>query len=273
MKIHILTYCLFIIGFCTSSIYAQSFHYLSNGAGPVSLANSTIANSSHYAALNNQAGIINDNNWSLTASTQYLYGFTELSSFSGSFIKTLENKTSAISVSVKYFGNSELNTQLFGVAYARQLMKQWKLALQFDVLGYHVEGFGSRYVPTFEIGSIVNASKKLSFGFHLFNPIPWQLNEYEDYPSILRFGVSYQLSDKINMTAEVQKELDEKLNIAAGIEYKMAAPFTIRMGIATLPRQFHAGVGFHFGGSSIDGAFSWQNQLGMSPGIAYSYQK
>lgn len=273
MEIKKVVFSLIILSLFQIGLQGQVFSYLTNGAGSVGSANTVGASISNYSALNNQAGIINPTKkWGFTASAGTLYGFKSLLAGSASFRKNFR-KNQAFSVAFKYFGDSELNQSLVGIAYARKLLPNWSVAIQGDFISYLAQGFGSKYTGTIEIGSVFQPNNALSVGFHAFNPISTKLTENQAIPTILRLALQYKISEKVQLQTEVQKIWDSNFSINVGTEYQVAEMLDLRFGFASKNKQLFAGLAFNFGGSSIQSAFTWHNTLGYTPVVGYAFEK
>ncbi len=266
-----LKYIIFICLFTTSGAYAQNISLYGGSASNFSIGNATIANSNEMSAINNQAGILSVEKWGFQAGAMNLFGLNSLNIISASGIYKF-NANNAVSLSIRHLGDNDLRNQIIGFAYARRLMKNWSISLQADVLSFQAPGFGSRFIPTVEIGSIYEVNDKVNIGFHVFNPFGQALTEQEDISAIIRAGVSYELSDKVSLLAEVEKDIIFPFRIKAGIIYMPVEKLSIRTGFNTQEAQFAFGLSYRFGNYSIHGAANVHPSLGLSSGGEISYK-
>lgn len=250
---------------------AQNISLYGGSAQNYSLGNATIAASNSHSALNNQAGILAVDKWGFTAGAINLFGLPSLNLLSASGIYKF-NERNAVSISVKHLGDSDLNTQVIGVAYARKLSKSWNLSLQGDLLSFQAKNFGSRLVPTVEIGSVYDVNKKVHVGFHLFNPFGQALTAQEDISAIFRTGVLYNLSPKVALSGEIEKDIILDFRVKVGIDYTPIDNLHIRAGFTTQEAQFSFGLAYTFGKYTVHGVAAVHPVLGVSTGGEISYQ-
>jgi len=151
-------------------------------------------------------------------------------------------------------------------------MDKLSLSLQGDLLSYQAKQYGNRYLATVEIGTMLQATKNMRIGFHVFNPFSQKLNDIEYVPSVFRLGVLYSLSKNVEMMMEVEKDLIYDFNIKAGINYQPIENFSIRAGFGSAGKQFHLGLAYTFGEFTIHGSASVHQQLGISSAAEVSYQ-
>ena len=255
----------------TSGAFAQNISLYGGSASNFSIGNATIASSNEMSAINNQAGILSVDKWGFQAGAMNLFGLNSLNLISASGIYKF-NSNNAISLSVRHFGDADLNTQVIGLAYARRLLKNWNISLQADLLSFQAPNFGSRYIPTVEIGSIYEVNDKVSIGFHVFNPFGQALTAQEDISAIIRGGVQYQLSKKVSLLAEVEKDILLPFRFKTGIIYNPVENLYIRTGFNTQESQFAFGITYSFGKYSIHGAGTVHPTLGVSTGGEISYK-
>ncbi len=266
-----LKYITFISFLVLNGAFAQNISLYGGSASNYSVGNATIASSNEMSAINNQAGILSVDKWGFQAGAVNLFGLNSLNLITASGIYKF-NQNNAISLSVKYFGDEDLNTQIIGFAYARRLLKNWDISLQADVLSFQARNFGSRYIPTVELGSIYEVNDKVSIGFHVFNPFGQALTDKEDISAIVRGGVQYELSSKVFLLAEIEKDILLPVRFKTGIIYNPIENLYFRTGFNTQESQFAFGITYSFGKYSIHGAAAVHPTLGISPGGEISYK-
>lgn len=261
--------CLLFLSF--QGAFAQNVPLYGGSASNYGIANATIAQSNEFSAINNQAGILNVDKWAFQAGAMNLYGIANLNAMSASGIYKYNNNN-AFSLSIKHIGDSDLNTQLIGIAYARRLLKNWNISLQADLLSIQAKNFGSKFLPTLEIGSIYEVNKKVSVGFHVFNPFGQALTEAENVSAIFRLGCYYNLSKKVKLLAEFEKDILLPSRIKTGIIYNPIEKLAIKAGFNTQHSQFSFGLAYTFGKYTIHGASAIHPLLGLSTGGEISYK-
>lgn len=258
-----------ILCFFTVVSHAQNSLSLTGSTAGFSVGQSTVAWNDAHASANNQAGMLGTENLSFQVSAGMQWGFLPVFSVSGS--KRI-NRSNAFGMSIKHIGDSDLNNQIIGISYARKILKNWDIGIQADLLTYQTRSFGSRYLATMELSSMMQATEKLRVGFHIFNPFGLALTESRDIPAIFRLGALYSLSEKVSMMAEVEQDLVLGYNLKAGLDYELVDKLHLRAGFTTGGNQLHFGLSYGFGNYTIHGASSLHPQLGFTPAGEISFQ-
>ncbi|MEM9886031.1 MAG: hypothetical protein AAF849_09070 [Bacteroidota bacterium] len=175
--------------------------------------------------------------------------------------------------SINSFGVENYQEQKIGLIYARQLLEGLSIGAQFDYFNVNIPLYGNRGAITFELGLQAQLLKKLSFGFHLYSPARIELVSDAVLPSIYKAGIGYTPSDKVLLTAEVEKDIDYPTRFRGGLEYAFSAIFFFRAGFATQPTLVSLGMGLQLKSALvIDVAASYHQILGVSPSVGVAYK-
>ncbi len=268
MSFRSVKYITFFLFICSISI-GQEIVNISGSAAGLGVGQATVTWNDAHAAANNQAGMIATENLTFQASAGRLWGAVNV--FSTSVSKKI-NRYNAVGLSIKHVGDRDLNNQIIGLSYARKIFKSWSLSLQADLLSYQSLSFGNRYLATVELGSMFQASEKLRVGFHVFNPFGQALSDTDDVPAILRLGVLYQLSDKIELVSEVEQQWVLGYDLKAGISYELIDNLHIRSGFSSRGSQIYFGMSYGFGKFAVHGATSVHPTLGITPAGEISFE-
>ena len=266
-----LKYIIFLCFFSGIILSGQSIPLPSGSAAGFAVGQATVAWNDEHAVLNNQAGMLGIENWGIQMSAANLYGLGSLNILTASATKKLNNNN-AIGLSIKHIGDSDFNNQIIGLAYARKVLRNLDISLQLDLLSYQAKRYGNKYLATVEFGTMVQATKKLRVGFHVFNPFAQKLTAQEDISSIFRLGAIYTLSDKVHMMGEVEKDLLQAYNFKAGINYAPVKNLYLRIGVTTSGRQLHFGLAYQFGNFALHGSSSVHQQLGITSAAELSFK-
>jgi hypothetical protein len=175
-------------------------------------------------------------------------------------------------LNLHYYGFQDYNEQKIGVNYARKLTQNLSLGLQLNYLGFRIPEYGSKGVVSAEIGIRSEILKGFIIAAHIANPIRIEVVEGENLPTIFKFGAAYLPSDKLTITAEAEKDIEFPTSVKFGIEYQLADPFFIRVGVAANPTLFNFGMGFIIKEKLIiDAAASYHQTLGFSPALSVRF--
>ena len=177
-------------------------------------------------------------------------------------------KAGVFGLNLSNFGYSLYNESKIGLAYAMKFGEIVSAGVQLDYMYTHIgEDYGNKSLITFEAGLRAKIIKNLVLAAHIFNPANLRLNAHsrERIPLIYKIGLSYTFTDKALIAVEVEKDMNFKPVFKTGLEYRVAKPVYLRIGIATNPMVFSLGLGLEFTKWKIDISASRHPQLGFSP--------
>jgi hypothetical protein len=267
-------YLLSVIFFCFCfHSYAQNGIPQNAGARGAAMANASLTFTDINSIFTNQAGLGYLENLSFTVYGERRFLVADgLNSFL--FGVAYPHKSiGTIGLSVNYFGYGSYNEQKIGLSYSRKLFKRMSIGAQFNYLGTRFGNsyYGSAHSFTFEIGILTKVTKHFHLAAHAFSPARIELPNGDALPSVFKLGAAYIPSDKLRITAEIEKDLINPFNARFGIEYHPIDILFIRAGVSTSPLLASFGLGLNMKGLKIDVSASYHMQLGISPGISVSY--
>jgi len=251
--------------------FAQNLASPIAGARGAGMANASLTFADIHSIFANQAGLAFVKKTSAMAASERRFNLSHLSTFLAAV--AVPTRSGTFGLAVHYFGFDAFNEQKIGLAYARKLLKNFSIGLQFDYLNTKVAEYGSKGVLTFELGFLLRATKKIQLATHLFNPARTELANGENLPTTFSFGGSFRPSEKVVLVVEVEKDISFDARVKAGIEYQVVEEIFLRTGISTEPAQASFGLGFKIkNGLKIDVASSYHQVLGYSPSVGLSFQ-
>jgi hypothetical protein len=236
------------------------------GARSISLGSCSVALSDPWSGFNNPAGL----SWQrqMAAGIYYENRFLvkELGLKAAGFVLPIKGGT--FGISFQHSGFSLYNEILAGLAFGRSFGKCFSMGARLDYLRIHAgEGYGTRNLVSFGIGFQLRPIQKLTAGIYFANPVPIRIvkNTREYLPVVIRLGLAWEPVPKLLLCIEAEKEISRKPSLKAGIEYQVARPLSLRIGVMTHPTQFTFGFGFVFGKFRFDLSSSYHLYLGYSP--------
>lgn len=176
---------------------------------------------------------------------------------------------------VRTFGNELYSESKIGFSYARAFSDQLSIGMQLNYNNIRfAEFYGVRNTFTAEVGVQYRVTPQLTVAAHVYNPNRVKLADFnnERLPSIMRFGLGYQLSNKVLVVAEAEKDSYNKPIIKAGVEYLVSDNFYVRTGIASNPYLNSFGFGLNLKDLRIDFAGSFHRFLGFTPQLSLNYR-
>jgi hypothetical protein len=238
------------------------------------LGKASVSLTDFWAIQNNPAGMAMQKDISAGIAYENRFMLKELGLKSVAFIMPV--KFGVLGLSYNQFGYNLYNENKVGLAYARAFGPRLRIGLQLDYLSTSfAEGYEGFNNVTFEFGVQSNINDKLAVGAYIFNPARVTLSEVtnERVPIILRFGISYQFTEKLLAVADIEKNFDFEPDVRIGLEYLLNETFYLRTGLAVNPGLFTFGTGMQISGLRFDVAASLHQVLGanIQGGIIYSF--
>ncbi|MEI6454665.1 MAG: hypothetical protein WCO93_00115 [bacterium] len=187
---------------------------------------------------------------------------------------TIPLRPGNIGIIASHFGSGSFSEIKAGISFSRKFGKSFAAAVQLDYLRIQVgEGYGTKNLVSFEVGLFYKATRSLSVGLQVINPVPILLttNPREYLPTLIRFGLSYTFSTTFLALIELEKDLVNRPVFKAGAEYRFCTPVAARIGIATNPTTFTFGFGLIFGRLELDLSSGYQPVLGFTPALSLAY--
>lgn len=219
---------------------------------------SFIANQASLAQLKNPgAGLFGERRFMLTELNNYT-AVAGIVTSSGNF-----------GLKAEYSGFSDYNETQIGVAYGRKLGNKTDIGAQFNYNGINIPGYGSAAAISVELGAIIHITDKFHTGVHINNPVGGKFgkNQQEKLPSVYTAGFGYEASEKLLVSAEIEKEEDQPVNVNAGFQYKLIPQVLVRAGLSSVNSSGWIGAGLSIRSFRLDIITSWHPQLGVTPGL------
>ena len=244
----------------------------SHGARSVAMGGAVVSSVDIWSTSNNPGalGMLDHYGLGLSYESRHLLPEAGLKSFA--FAAPVSGGT--FSLVGHSYGYASFSDNRIGLAYARKLAKFLSIGVQLNYVNTQIgDVYGSRSTMVAELGALMKPSEKLSVGVHLYNPTRQKLADFDNerIPTLLAIGSTYEFSEKVSMTLQVDKDMDLPINLRSGIEYVPVEQIHIRAGYATLNSSFGFGLGVVWNKMGIDVATNWDQQLGSSASASLSY--
>jgi hypothetical protein len=235
------------------------------------LANASLTLADEWAVYNNVGGLARLRENYLGAACDVRYGMTGLTTVALAGVLPLAFGTCGISLD--RFGDELYNEQRFGIAYGHQVDRV-SLGFKASYVQTAIANLGARGRFVFEFGGIAELTPQLWLGASVYNFTQARLASYDDerIPTVLRAGLSWRPLPQLMLNAETEKDVDYTARFRGGIEYQLAKPFFVRVGIATDPGTNHFGFGFKRNKLWVDYSLRTHPTLGLSHHLSLSYK-
>lgn len=257
-----------------SAVNSKAQDVFWSGSRYQALSDAAVGLSDCWSVFGNQAGLAGIGRPVLGGSFQNRFLVNELSTRAGLFVFPVQSSVFAFSLS--QFGQIPSRQEKYGLAYARKIAPKLNFGLQFNCCrlflseeNQSVNSFGA------ELGIQYLFTEGLVVGFHVMNPYRTgvKLNSgIFRYPSRIKIGTFYRLSDLFSLTSELENDFDDHFILKTGIEYTILEKLFLRTGVSGKPYQLSAGIGFQMKKLTLDLASTYNPYLGNSPSVSFQYQ-
>jgi hypothetical protein len=175
-------------------------------------------------------------------------------------------------VGIFRFGDDLYNEQLVTAGFSNTFGLA-SLGIRVNYIQYHAEGFGNKGVLSVGFGGIATLSPVFAIGAYITNINQPTLSEDDErLPTILTAGIAFTPSDKLLITAELEKDLEYTLVWKAGLEYAFYKKFSFRTGFNLEPNAAFIGLGFKPEKFRLDYAFMQNSEQGSRHQATVAYR-
>jgi len=240
------------------------------GARQTAMGGTNVTSQNVFSAHNNPAGMafVKELGFGIFASRPFFV--KGINNFNLSSVIPVQ-KIGAFGVDLNYFGFSAYNETRAGFSYARKFGEQVSAGLKFDYLRIGLADNSAKNLFAFGVGLQYQPFKVFRIAANVYNPISMDVDTKEKLATTFTLGIAYIPSEKLIISIDAEKELDELFRIKAGIEYRPLKPLYLRIGAATNPTLLTFGLGTEFKNFKLDASASWHMQLGISPQLSLIY--
>lgn len=223
-----------------------------------------------YGLLGNPAGISSTQNIEVIGNTYQPY-FTEINQLN--FGLTAPFLSGGIGINLSQFGIEAFKNQSISLSYGKKLLDNLNIGLRFGYYHSRIEKYKNQSEINFSLGLQTQLGKDLKIAASLFRPTKLTSDENETINTVLKIGGSYFPSSKINLVAELEKDLDYPLRFNGGLEYQFSKTVASRIGVRTAPAVYSFGICIKINNNIIiDSAIAYHIILGYSPGFSIIYR-
>jgi hypothetical protein len=236
------------------------------GARSMSLANSTVAVTDVWAYFNNPGALAKMESISVGFCFENRYLLKELQSNALAYVHP--TKVGVFSFGFQSFGFNLYRNNRVGIGYGLKLSEKLYAGAQLNYNHLRIQNYDSRGNATAELGVLAQLTEKTELGIAIFNGNRARINEYQDerLSTFLRVGINYNVSKKVKILAEAEKEIRSKLRFKSALEYEIVNRFMFRIGGASNPIEITSGFGYSLKNNlRLDFGTAYHQRLGWSP--------
>jgi hypothetical protein len=242
------------------------------GARSVALSGISATLEDVWAVANNPAGLARYNHYSVATSAEQRFLMKELGYYA--IAATIPAGRGSLGFFTIFSGYRAFIDQKLNLAYGRRFGDQVFAGIS---LVYIYQKTGSEAPPlhqvSYELGTIINLSKKVKLAFATFNPFQlyYKSESYATLPSIFKLGLSVEYSPSFIIYTEFEKDLDFPPILKIGLEYILRDVFFIRGGIRIFPASYAFGAGLRHNRFLLEFSSAYHQYLGFTPQVSLQY--
>jgi hypothetical protein len=232
------------------------------GARSLSLAGISAGLEDAWAVSNNPAGLARYNHVSLKELGYYAIAVS------------IPSGKGCLGFFTMFSGYESFIDQKVSLGYGRQFGEH---VLSGISLVYVYQQAGGEAPPlhqvSYELGTIIILSKKVTLAFATFNPFQlyYKSKDYATLPAIFKLGLSFQYSPALFIHAECEKDLYLSPCLKIGLEYIYRNIFFVRGGIRIFPASYSFGAGLRHNRLLFEFSSAYHQYLGFTPQVSLQY--
>lgn len=232
------------------------------------LAYATVATLTTDAAAGNPAGLAN------LKSTQLNCGYSNQA-----VLPDLSRKYAAISSSIYHniltfnintYGITSYRSQSAGLSYTRKL-RSLALGIKAQYHQLSIPNYGQTHSWSYTIGTQFQLTETIRIGSTISSVNP-TANEKTATPTLIRVGIAYRISDKLEGLAELDKLNPQQAYLLMGIDYQILQKLAFRIGFDSSQKAYHTGFGLQWAKFTVDIATNVHPILGLQPELCITYE-
>lgn len=243
------------------------------GGRTTSLGRCSVALTDFWSCHNNPAGFATYKDIGIGISYENRFLLKELGYKNAGVL--LPIKSGVFGLSISQFGYQHYNENFFGIGFSRSFGPNLRIGLKLDYIFIKFsESYEEVSTATFEIGLQYNINEKICLGTYLFNPIHIKIRSPNNnkIPIIMKFGLSYKITDDVLLTSEVEENFENNLSYRFGLEYEIYHNIFIRSGFQLRPELFTFGLGYEYKNCIIDICGQMHYKLGASLNCSFIFK-
>lgn len=242
---------------------------ISNSIAPAALRVGTYSNKQvdAFSFTANQASLVAIQKISAGIYSERRFMLSELSHYLA--VVVLPVSSGSFGFKGSHFGFSHYQESQAGIAYAKKMGDMVSIGVQFNYSNISVPPYGNASVVGFEAGTLLYLTDRLQAGVYVNNPLSGKrdVNQGKIYPGVYAFGIGYDVSDKILLSAEIIQEEWQLININLSFQYKVVDQFLAGVGLSTNTSTGWFKFAFSWKPLQLGVVASFHPQLGISPGL------
>ena len=183
-------------------------------------------------------------------------------------------KKGTISFGGQYSGFDLFSTSRAGLGYALALSEKLSMGVQINYMNVRQPSYyGTKHGVSGEFGLGVKVTPKWTFAMAINNLTRSNLADYQNerFETIFRAGTLYELSKRVIVSTELEKDITFPLRVKVGLEYRPVDAFYIRAGAAVNSTSLALGFGYVLKNIRIDLGSNYVQPLGFHTALSMNF--
>lgn len=183
-------------------------------------------------------------------------------------------KKGTISFGAQYTGIELFSTSRAGIGYALALSERLSMGVQLNYMNVRQPSYyGTKHGVSGEFGLGVKVTSKWTFAMAINNLTRTNLAAYQNerFETIFRVGTLYELSKRVLISTELEKDITFPLRVKVGIEYHPVDPFYIRAGASVNATSVALGFGYAFKNLRFDVGSNYVQPIGFHTAASINF--
>lgn len=183
-------------------------------------------------------------------------------------------KKGTISFGGQYSGFNLYSTSRAGLGYALALSERLSMGVQINYMNIRQPSYyGTKHGVSGEFGLGVKVTSKWTFAMAVNNLTRTNLADYQNerFETIFRMGTLYELSKRVLVSTELEKDVVFPLRVKVGVEYHPVEPFYIRAGAAVNATSMAIGFGYAIKNLRIDIGSNYVQPMGFHTAASLNF--
>jgi len=212
------------------------------GSGAVGMGNTSVTRADLWSVVNNISGLANLPSSACGIYYANYFGIQALNKYNAAIAVPFRGLWTGINIS--RYGEENYNESFFGLGLAHKI-RNVSLGLKAALFQLQITEEKTIHRLLFSFGGQAELSKELSFGayIHNINQAKIRKDLEERLPTIMKLGILWKPSSKMQLSVETEKEIRYSMNWKAGMEYAPVKGFRIWTGINSFPSRVFFGAG------------------------------
>ncbi|MBX7153113.1 hypothetical protein K1X84_15910 [bacterium] len=171
--------------------------------------------------------------------------------------------------SFESYGFDLYRESTFGLAYSGGFREKFVYGIEANYYHVAIKDGGSAGTIGFDAGLLFKIHPYVTVGFTSRN-INQPVIAHDELAQVMALGVSVNMFEPLTINADLYKDVRYDTDIRVGAEYELIRKLFLRVGVASKPSSFSAGLGFDFGIGVIDYALYTHEDLGVTHAVSAS---